>query len=472
MKTAPFSHQKENFDLRKDVPNYALFWEQGVGKTKASIDIICHKYLHDVIDAVIVIAPKNVHPNWAYDELPTHMWDDIEYETLVWNSKKVKNKGFKRQFDHLISYDGLSIITMNYESILNRDTYDMVLKMLDSRSCMVICDESHRMKTPNAKVTKALLKLAPHAKSRWVLTGTSITKSPFDIYTQLKFVSDDIFPQKSYYAFKNRYGRFIKLKHPTVAGKLYDHLVDYRNLDELTSIINSHSSRVLKSDVLDLPEKIYQKRYIDMSDDIKRAYESMKNDLFVELGDVEVAAPLVISKLGKLQQIVCGFIIDEHGNTIEICRSRVNSMLEDLPEEKCIIWGKFKHDHVMIGEELTKRGVDYVTFTGSTSEADRETAKRRFREDPECRVFLGNPKACREGLTLTAAKYVLNYNRSFDYIDNSQSEDRVHRIGQDRNVVYIDYVAKGTIDEAIIENLRDKRSMADLINGDNFREWI
>jgi SNF2 family DNA or RNA helicase len=420
---------------------------------------------------VLVVAPKAVHPNWAYDEMPTHMWDEVTYDTLVWQSKKVKNKGFKEEFESLLESDNLAVVTINYEALLSKTSSDMIEKFLKERKVMIVCDESHRIKTPSAKTTKKILKFAKLAECRWILTGTSITNSPFDIYSQFKFVDPAILDQSSFFAFKNRYGIFVQ---EYGANGKYSKLEEYRNLDKLSTIIQSHSSRVLKADVLDLPEKIYAPpRYFELDPKCAKLYKEMKEELIIELDDAEISAPLAITMLSKLQQIACGFVFDEHGNSIEISRARVHTMLEDLPEDdKCIIFAKYKQDHKMISEELEKLGVDFVSYTGSTSDEDREIAKKRFQTDPTCRVFLGNPAACREGITLHAANVVLNYNRSFNYTDNKQAEDRAHRIGQKADVIYIDYIAKGTIDEAIVHNLRDKNAMAAMMNGDNIRKWI
>lgn len=471
MKTKPFNHQQTTFNQKKNQTNYALFWEQGCGKTKTKLDISCHKYHEGVIDALLVIAPKAVHPNWAYDEIPIHLWDDVPRKILVWDSKKTKNKSFSRAYDNLLKFDGLAIITMNYEALLNKKTFDRIKKFLTERNVDMVCDESHRIKSPKAQTTKAILKLGKFAKCRSILTGTSVSQSPFDIYTQFKFMDESVLGFTSYYSFKNYFGAFMKM--PNSTGGTFDSLVEYRNLDFLKTKIKEHSSRVLKEDVLDLPKKIYQKRYIDMPPAVAKVYKQMKKEFLAELESGEViSAPLIISKMGKLQQIVCGFIFDEQGEVIELSTARVDALIDSLPDKKCIIWHKFKYDEVMISRRLDELGIGYVTFNGSTSDADRELAKKKFKEDDDCRIFLANPKAAREGLTLTSAKYTLYYNRDFSLVNNLQSEDRNHRIGQDTNVTYIDFVMKDTIDEAIINNLRSKNDMATNMNSDNVRNWV
>lgn len=475
MKTKPFNHQKTTYLAKRNLDHYALFWEQGCGKTKTAIDVLCHKYQLGDVNALLVVAPNAVHPNWAYDEIPIHMWDEVERKILVWDSKKVSNKSFQRTYDNLLKFKGLAIITMNYEALISKKTFSMIEEFITARKTMMICDESHRIKNPSAGCTKAVLNLAPHAVSRWILTGTSYTQSPFDIFSQFKFLDKTIIGINSYFGFKNRYGTFIKM--PNAVGGQFNSLVSYRNLDQLKKKVLAHSSRVLKEDVLDLPEKIYQTRYITMPPNMEKIYKQMKKDFLVELDNEIIAAPLMISKMGKLQQIVCGFIFDENANPIEFSTARVDAMMEDFTGEKTIIWAKYKTDHKMISERLTADGIDFVSYTGDTSTSDREIARNRFQKDPLCIVFLGNPAACSMGITLNKAKYVFNYNRSFSLTTNQQSEDRAHRIGTEGNVVYTDYIMRFrngsvTIDGSIVKNLRSKNDMATMMNNDRVRDWI
>ena len=243
-------------------------------------------------------------------------------------------------------------------------------------------------------------------------------------------------------------------------------IVSYNNIDELTQAIEGHSFRVLKKDCLDLPEKIYQRHPVELSKKQRKLYDQLLKNFVTELEGEHLSAPEAITRLLRLQQIICGWFPTEDGGTeIDEKNTRLSALIDLLPDIQCkvIIWARFKRDIKAIGAALGKKAVSYY---GEVSNDDREVAVDRFQNDPNVRYFIGQPQSGGIGLTLTAAECAIYYSNSFDLETRMQSEDRCHRIGTKNNVTYIDFESPKTIDTKIINALREKKNLADTITKD------
>jgi SNF2 family DNA or RNA helicase len=226
--------------------------------------------------------------------------------------------------------------------------------------------------------------------------------------------------------------------------------------------------------VLDLPPKLYSKRYFDLTPEQQRVYVEIKTEALtlLDTGDV-VTAPLIITRLLRMQQVTCGYVPTDDGHVEQMIGDK-NPRLDTLVElceglaHPAIIWAKFRKDIDLIMEKLGDKAVRY---DGQTSDDERAEAKRRF-QTGDVQFFVANPAAGSTGLTLTAARTVIYYNNSFKLVDRLQSEDRAHRAGQTFPVDYIDIVAPNTVDVAIVNALRSKVNIAAEITGDNLKEWL
>ena len=474
-KTKPYAHQQKAFDLCKNKDVYALLMEQGTGKTKVAIDKASHQYCEGKINAVLIVAPNGVHNNWVQNEIHKHIPEYIKYSTLVWK----KNKKFLHLFDNLLSNkDTLCFFAINIEALGTEDGRNYVKRYLMFKNVLMIIDESSRIKTPNTIRTKAAIALGKLAKQRLIMTGTPITQSPFDLYAQFKFLDPFILHNQTYTAFKHEYGNFSR-KVNFKTGYPYDELISYKNLESLQGLITDHSFRVTKDACLDLPPKIYQRYSVELSRDQRRHYEELKEQLFTEINGKEVLTTIILTKILRLQQITGGFItftdenyavpVGDENPKIEM----LMSLIEDIPH-KIIIWARFSQEIIKIVEQLKimygKEST--VAYWGQVSNNDRAESVERFQNDEKCRFFVGNARAGGIGLTLTAANTMIYYSNDFSLETRLQSEDRAHRIGQKRSVTYIDIEALDTLDDKIITALRSKKNVADLITGDNVKEWI
>ena len=475
-RTEPFKHQYEAWLATRAYPHFGIFWEQGTGKSKLVIDTAAWLFLNNRIDALIIIAPNGVHRNWIVNEIPAHMPAPVKYSSFLYLTSKADTQRFKRQAAECFTAKGLLIVAMSYDSVMTKFGDKFLLKVLDRR-CLMVLDESARIKTPTAKRTIRILARGRGATYRRILTGTPVANSPFDIFTQLKFLVSSVWDGigcKAFSSFKNQFGIWEQKRDPR-SGRAYKDLVQYRNLEMLKGIVDQFGNRVTKDDVLDLPPKLYQKRYFDLSAKQEWAYAEMRNEWAMRLDGGEVTAMLAIVRLMRFQQITSGFVVDENERIHEldpVC-PRITALREAVGDSlgKMIIWAKFKHDITKIVEALAEDGIEAVRYDGTTGPEDRGRAIERF-QNGTARAFVANPAAAGEGLTLTAARTVIYYNNTFKLTERLQSEDRAHRIGQKHSVLYIDIVATDTVDEKITDALRNKLDIASIITGDRLREWI
>ena len=456
-KTKPYDHQHKAFYLSRDKETFALLMEQGTGKTKVIIDNAAYLYGRDEITALVVIAPNGVHRNWLNKEIPEHMPDWCQYKSVHYYSG-ITARDTEKFNDVISSQDCLRIFAFNCEAFVSKKAVGFMEKILMSNKVMLVVDESSRIKTPGAKRTKAITKFGKQAKYRRIMTGTPVTKGPEDVYSQFKFLDPYILGYDSYYSFRARYC--------IMGGYENKQIIAYNHIDELTKSIEGHSFRVLKKDCLDLPEKIYQRHTVELSKKQRKLYDQLRKDFVTELEGEQLSAPEAITRLLRLQQIICGwFPTEEGGMPIEDKNARLAALLDLLPDIQCkvIIWARFKRDIKAIGEALGSKAVSYY---GEVSNDDRETAVDRFQNDPKVRYFVGQPQSGGIGLTLTAAECAIYYSNSFDLETRMQSEDRCHRIGTKNNVTYIDFESPKTIDTKIINALREKKNLADTITKD------
>lgn len=479
-KTDPFSHQLHEVDNFWDTPHRCLWWEQGTGKTKAVIDTAAALYRAGKIDAVFVVAPGGVHDNWVRDEIPAHMPDDIPVMTYAFQSKGMRTKRFQNYAPSLLEFDGLAILAMSFDSIMTQRKRGAKIKYLGAeyakafltkRRCLFVVDEGSYIKTPGAQVTKRLLAAAKHADYRRLLNGTPVIDSPMCAYTQVKWCDPEIWSQiglHAYAHFKVMFGLWQQIQ--IQGGRGFPKLLRYRNLDILKERMAMAGSRIRKSDVLDLPPKLYKRVYYDLSSKQRTIYNTLQKTLEVDLGDDDMlTVDMAIVRDLRLQQITSGFAPTDDGgieNLVTICeeapRLRALEGIVELTDGSAIIWAKFKEEKRNIAALLDKMGETYTVY----SSKNRVEAKEDF-QSGRVRFFIANQSSgAARGLTMTKAKTVIYYSNTFSLDDRAQSEDRAHRIGQDQAVTYIDIIAKDTIDMKIVDALLAKQDISNTVLGD------
>lgn len=474
-KTKPFNHQVAALERSWDREAYGYLMEMGAGKSKVLVDNMAKLYLEGQLDFALVIAPKGVYQNWINKEIPEHLSDAVPRRVIQWvASPSKKQQAEMRSIRE--AFDGLTIFVMNVEAFSypkGKAALEWMANALGRRGLIGV-DESTTIKNHKAKRTKALLKAAAKFRFRRILTGSPITKSPMDAFAQFEFLGPGILGFKSYYSFQSRYAVLVRR---SMGAHSFDQIVGYRNLDELTQTIERHSYRVLKKDCLDLPEKTYTKRLVDLTEDQYRMYEQLRKHGLTLLEDGEmVSAPVVITQMLRMQQVLCGHLKTDEGEMVTFPSNRINAVKELVAEHsgKAIIWSRFRYG---IQGLVTALNEEYgegsaAAYYGDTTPEERAQIVRNF-QDPNhpLRYFVSN-KTGAYGITLTAANLVIYESNDFDLETRLQSEDRAHRIGQHNPVLYVDLISPGTIDEKIVESLRNKIELGAKVLGEEVREWL
>ena len=471
-KTKPYKHQLTALKKSWNKENFAYFMEMGTGKTKVLIDNLAMLYDKGKVDGALIIAPKGVVKTWYEQELPTHLADHIDNVTVLWQANITK--GQQEKLNSVLQNEtSLHILIMNVEALSTDKGVNFARKFLLSHNTLMAIDESTTIKNPSAKRTKNIIAIGKQAKYRRIMTGSPITKNPLDLYSQCEFLDPWLLDFASYYAFRNRYAE-MKTMH--VRGRSIQVVNKFRNLSELSDTVKTFSDRVLKEDCLDLPPKNWIKRHIILTADQRKIYEQMKKHALATLNGKVTTTMTVLTQLMRLHQITCGHFTADDGTTQLIPNNRITELMNILEETdgKVIIWANYQRDvNLIIKNVVDKYGKDsIVDYYGLTPQEDRQDNIRKFQNGPECRFLIGTPQTGGYGITLTKANTVVYFSNGYDLEKRLQSEDRAHRIGQKKNVTYIDLICEDTVDEKIVEALRKKINIASEVLGEELRDWI
>jgi SNF2 family DNA or RNA helicase len=302
-----------------------------------------------------------------------------------------------------------------------------------------------------------------------------VTKAPLDIYAQAEFLGPRLLGHSSYYSFQGRYAVTQKRK---MGAHSFEQVVGYRNLEELSGIISQFSYRVLKKDCLDLPEKVYTVREVELTPEQAKMYNEIRGEGLTLLNSGElVSTQSIIAQMLRLQQVLSGHLKTDDGDLVTFPTNRIEELVSICEEAggKVIIWSRFRHDIQQITQRLKQEfGEDSAaSYYGDTSDDERLRIVQDFQKpDHPLRFFVGNAATAGYGITLTEANTVVYFANSFDLEHRIQSEDRAHRLGQKNKVLYIDLISPGTIDERIVKALRQKIDLGAKVLGEEAREWL
>lgn len=447
-KTKPYEHQR--VALRRGATSrlFGYFMEQGTGKTKVAIDNSVYLYNEKKINIIFVVAPNSVYTNWE-KEINIHSSAD--------------NYIYKHKIDKKFYYqsDKLNWYLMNVEAFSHKSGYKKALEIIEKHglNMIIINDESTTIKNRSATRTKNLIKLSKGVRYKRLLTGTPITKSPLDLWSQFAFLDETLLGFKSYYAFR---GRYCVMESRAVSGnRRIEFPLYYINLEQLQDKLDPHIYRCLKKDCLDLPPQVWQRRNVFLSSEQRATYETLKKLARVVIEDKQSSVTNKLTELIKLQQVCSGFIYSDDGKLIELDNVKLKELLQVIGEVegKIIIWSTFRHSIQAIEKTLKKHyGEDsVVTLYGETKTKDRPKVVDNFNSVDGARFLVSNPIVGGYGLTLNASNVQIFFNNSFNLEVRLQAEARNHRSGQTADkVTYIDLVAIKTIDEFVLKALKDK----------------
>ena len=458
VKVKLFVHQQnaydfalESFEKSKGV---ALLADMGTGKSMMTIAITGTLEKDKGVKRMLVVCPKSIVGVWE-DEF--RKFADYKYALTVLDGTMEKKKaafGF-------MNGQALQIIVVNYESCWRLES-----EITKWKPDLIVCDESSKIKNPSASQSKALHRLGRITKYNMILTGTPVTGSPLDFFSQYKFLNDKILGT-SFYLFRSRYAVLGGYQNRMVIG--------YRHIAELVEKVHSVAFRIKIDDAVDLPPFIDETRIVPLEPQAQSIYKRIEKDCYAELSNGEVTARNVLTQLLRLSQCSGGFIRDDIKGEAEQVSSAKLDALEDILDacmdegRKVVVFARFVPEIVGIEELLKKKQIGYSLIYGATT--DRAEQVKKFQEDPNIKVFVGQLQTTGMGLTLTAANVAVFYSLDFSYANYEQSRARIHRIGQKEKCLYIHLVGKGTVDEKILHALKHKGDIANLMV-DNWRELL
>jgi hypothetical protein len=483
----PYPYQKAVFERSRDLKTFALFMEQGTGKTKVSADTAAWLYLHGKINTMIITAPSGIHEQWIREELPKHMSPAVPYVGFEWHSNKAPATTKAQLKELMLVKDKLVVLAFNIESVATKKAYDWILHFLMSRPTLLLVDEATDIKRPGAIRTQKLWKLGEFAKYKRILTGTPASEGPFGYYSMFRFLHWQILGYFTYAAFKAEFAEWVQLRgwqdDVKLDGKGRPIMVvardkagnpKYKNLERLESLAAKRSFRITKAEALPwLPPKLFDKRMFDMAPQQRKLYNEIKIDYVAEFRGKTYYADLAIVRMLRMQQIACGYLPSDTEEPHELVtpkNPRIES-LEAIMDEcsgQAIIWARFGQDISQIMRLLGSRAVRYDAKVDAD---ERSKNKAKFLAgDVQC--FVGNQKAGGRGLNIQVASVMVFYSNYFDLEWRQQGEDRGHRPGMHGSLQVYDLCATNSVDEYLIRRLIAKQNVADTITGDDPREWL
>ena len=461
-KTQPYEHQR--VALRKGATQrvFGFFMEQGTGKTKVTIDNAVYLYNTELLHTVFVLAPNSVYTNWK-KEIETHSSaDNYIYQ------HKIDKKFYPKK-------DKLNWYLMNIEAFSHKSGYNKGLELIEKRGLetMMVIDESTTIKNRTAKRTKNVIKLGKGVRYKRILTGTPVTKSPLDLWSQFAFLDEDLLGFKSFYSFRARY--CVMDSRPVGGNRKIEFPLYYINLEQLEDKILPYTHRVLKKDCLDLPPQIWQRRNVFLSNEQRNAYEILKEHARVVIQDKQSSIHNKLTEIAKLQQVCSGFLYSDDGKLVELSNAKLDELLNVIEEieGKIIIWATFRYSIQKIEETLQKKYGEksVVSLYGDTKK--RADVVDNFNSSRGARFLVSNPSVGGYGLTLNSSSYQIFFNNSYNLEERLQAEARNHRSGQTADkVTYIDLVAIKTIDEFIIKALKEKITISAKTLGEEVLDFL
>lgn len=415
-----YRHQEVALSYMRSNNFFALFMEQGTGKTIPSLCRILDLLKSGKIENALVVAPKSALGAWERD---TELFDDLDQEILK---------------------DNITLI--NYDKVWRGDKKSPYYKKF---GCIVL-DEAHMIKNRTSRRSKFILKIACMADYRYILTGTPISNGQLEnIWSLYCFL--DPYMERGYPYSRIFGGSYKTFQDRYCILNMYHKPSSYIHVRELQDIINEYSYRVKKVDCLDLPEKLPDEIIkVDCAE--KALYKKLSTESAIL--EYEILAENPLSRLVKLRQLCSGHIKLESGEMLEVKNEKL-SILQELIEgyeddKKLVIFAEFKYSISQISALLRRLKIKHVVLDG---EQKNKQIWRDFQSDKTIRVIVCQYQTASAGIDLFASDTIIYYEPTLRSNTLEQSRDRIHRTGQHRPCSYIHLLTKGTVETDIYRAL-------------------
>ena len=454
-----WKHQLRGYHFALPLHSVMLDMRMGTGKSAVIVNLIINRGHR----RVLIVAPKTVidgdcvlEPGGNLDSLSVWAREFYRHAAHLkwrcWNDSRgtCADRAKKMQdFIALCECRGdAAIVLMNYEAAWRPD---MARAIAHARFDFVVCDESHKIKSPSGSASKFFERLGPTVPWRACLTGTPTPHSPLDLFAQYRFLDKGAFGS-SFTLFRAKYAVMGGYGGHEVKG--YQNLEEYRDrMDRLAYHCGD--------EVLDLPETVHTYRTVELDPKTMRTYAQMEKTFVADLDAGRVTASNALSKMLRLQQITSGYLpIDEAGGVAMVGtekRSALEDVFEDIAAaEPVVVFARFRHDLDQIREAAERCGRSYAELSG------RGNALKLW-QDGGANVLGVQIQAGGVGISLVRARYCVYYSMGYSLGDYEQSLARTHRPGQKRSVAYIHLIARDTIDQRVYDALHRRAEVIEEI---------
>lgn len=442
-KAYPF--QYDAYNVIKDKEYFAIFHEQGLGKTKIAIDLSFFWLENKNVDSILIVTKKSLIKNWQ-DELSDHG----NIEPLVFSTDRSENSRMMRQPG--------TIYLCNYELV--RGDLNEFINFFRVRNFGIFLDESTQIKNPLSQTSKAFHKLSPYAKRRIIMTGTPISNRPYDIWSQIFFLDYGQRLGVTFDDFKENYDLNNDLNND-----LSGQIIFKNNLKQLQGKLGDCSVReTKKSSGIELPGKKFIVEKVKMDAKQKTLYEKMQIELSAEVlkdgKEVIENVEVILKRLLRLVQISSNpRLVDEKYLLEPPKLKRTEQIIDKAFSEgsKLIIWTNYVDNVEYIKNAFSHKGA--VGIHGNISTSNRNDIISNFKENPQIKILIATYGVAKEGLTLTQANYAIFYDRNFSLENYLQAQDRIYRIKQTKPCFIYKLLSEESID-LWVEALLDAKEVA------------
>jgi len=433
-------HQSIAIEKLSKIKIGALYMEQGTGKTRTALELINLRLENNKVDKVLWLCPCSVKSE-IVKELNKHIGDDYSNIIFVYGIESLS-----------------SSIRLN----------SLLLRLVSQYKTYLVIDESNLVKNPSAMRTKNIQRLAELCQYKLILNGTPVSKNEADLFSQWYILDWRILGYKSFWSFAANHLEYDD----------YGRIRKTLNVDYLSKKIAPYTYQVKKSDCLSLPTKHYKEYRFYLTGKQQEHYAEVLDAFLMQVDEYD--STTIYRLFTALQHVVSGRkIVSEYKDRIKtkpffkdyMDNPRMIELIKTLDNwivtDKCIIWCKYTDEIKMISQYCKDRfGSDSVVeFYGAVTKKNRIEAINKFSN--ETQFFIANKTCAGYGLNLQFCRNAIYYSNDFDFATRMQSEDRIHRIGQEDEVYIYDIYATGTVDRQILNCLFKKESMVE-----NFKKWI
>jgi SNF2 family DNA or RNA helicase len=445
LKKNAFPFQKDAFNLIKDKEYFAIFHEQGLGKTKIAIDLIYYWLQHKLIDSALIITKNSLVSNWT-EELDFHG----NINPLILSS----NKSLNSQRMALPGY----IYLCNYEAV--RSNLESFKRFIKFRKVGIILDESTQIKTPTSKITKALHEIAENTYKRIIMTGTPLSNRPYDIWSQIYLLDFGERLGKDFESFKENYDLSNELSKDYGGRIIFEN-----NLKLLNSKLKDCTVRETKKTAgIELPGRRFIAEVIEMEQSQRILYTKLQEELSAQvLKDnklVNENVDAILKRLIRLLQVCSNpNLVDESYTKIPPKFEATKKITDKATNEnsKSIIWTNFVDNVNKICNYFENKNI--VGISGDLNPQERNSLISKFRKNDDIKILVATPGVAREGLTLVEANYSIFFDRNFSLENYLQAQDRIYRISQTKDCYIYKLIHHKSIDEWV-DALLDAKEVA------------